>query len=283
MNIIDGKAISAKTKEELKLEVAELNKKGVSVGLAVIIVGDDPASRVYVNNKKKACELLGVISEEYALPADTTMEELLALIDKLNHKSEINGILCQLPLPRHLDEKAVINAISPEKDVDAFHPVNVGKIMIGDFDFLPCTPAGVMRLIDETGVEIEGKNCVVIGRSNIVGKPMSMLLLHRNATVTICHSKTRNLAEITSKADILVAAVGRANFVTADMVKDGAVVIDVGINRLESGKLCGDVDFEKVKEKSSHITPVPGGAGPMTIAMLMANTVTAAKKQNNLL
>ena len=283
MNIIDGKAISAKAKEELRLEVAALNEKGVSVGLAVIIVGDDPASRVYVNNKKKACELLGIISEEYALPNDTTMEELLALIDELNNKKEINGILCQLPLPRHLDEKAVINAISPEKDVDAFHPVNVGKIMIGDFDFLPCTPAGVMRLIDETGVEVEGKSCVVIGRSNIVGKPMSMLLLHRNATVTICHSKTRNLADITSKADILVAAVGRANFVTPDMVKEGAVVIDVGINRLESGKLCGDVDFEKVKEKCSHITPVPGGAGPMTIAMLMANTVTAAKRQNNLL
>ncbi len=282
MNIIDGKAISAKTKEELRLEVAALKEKGISVGLAVIIVGDDPASRVYVNNKKKACELLGIYSEEYALPAETTMEQLLGLIDELNTRKDINGILCQLPLPRHLDEKAVINAISPEKDVDAFHPVNVGKIMIGDFDFLPCTPAGVMRLLDESGIEIEGKECVVIGRSNIVGKPMSMLLLHRNATVTICHSKTKNLSEVTKKADILVAAVGRANFVTADMVKEGAVVIDVGINRLESGKLCGDVDFDAVAEKCSHITPVPGGAGPMTIAMLMANTVTAAKKQNNL-
>ncbi len=282
MKIIDGKAISAKTKEELRLEVAALKEKGVSVGLAVIIVGDDPASRVYVNNKKKACELLGIYSEEYALPADTNMESLLGLIEELNTRKDINGILCQLPLPRHLDEKAVINAISPEKDVDAFHPVNVGKIMIGDFDFLPCTPAGVMRLLDESGVEIEGKNCVIIGRSNIVGKPMSMLLLHRNATVTICHSRTRNLSEVTSKADILVAAVGKANFVTPDMVKEGAVVIDVGINRLPSGKLCGDVDFDNVSEKCSFITPVPGGAGPMTIAMLMANTVTAAKKQNNL-
>ena len=283
MQIIDGKAISAKTKEELKNEVTALKNQGVSVGLAVIIVGDDPASRVYVNNKKKACEMLGIYSEEYALPGDTDMESLLGLIDELNNRSDINGILCQLPLPKHLDEKAVINAISPDKDVDAFHPVNVGKIMIGDFDFLPCTPAGVMRLIDETGVSVEGKNCVVIGRSNIVGKPMAMLLLHRNATVTICHSKTVNLSEITSKADILVAAVGRANFVTPDMVKDGAVVIDVGMNRPADGKLCGDVDFEAVKDKCSYITPVPGGVGPMTIAMLMANTVTAAKKQNNLL
>ena len=283
MQIIDGKAISAKTKEELKNEVTALKNQGVAVGLAVIIVGDDPASRVYVNNKKKACEMLGIYSEEYALPGDTDMESLLGLIEELNTRKDINGILCQLPLPKHLDEKAVINAISPEKDVDAFHPINVGKIMIGDFDFLPCTPAGVMRLIDETGVSVEGKNCVVIGRSNIVGKPMAMLLLHRNATVTICHSKTVNLSEITSKADILVAAVGRANFVTPDMVKEGAVVIDVGMNRPADGKLCGDVDFEAVKDKCSYITPVPGGVGPMTISMLMANTVTAAKKQNNLL
>lgn len=282
MQIIDGKAISAKTKEELKTEVASLKDKGISVGLAVIIVGDDPASRVYVNNKKKACEFLGIYSEEYALPKETDMESLLGLIKELNGRKDINGILCQLPLPKHLDEKAVINAISPEKDVDAFHPVNVGKIMIGDFDFLPCTPAGVMRLLDESGVEIEGKNCVVIGRSNIVGKPMSMLLLHRNATVTICHSKTKNLREVTNKADILVAAVGRANFVTSDMVKEGAVVIDVGMNRPADGKLCGDVDFAAVSEKCSYITPVPGGVGPMTIAMLMTNTVTAAKKQNNL-
>ena len=283
VQIIDGKAVSAKTKEEIKQKVSALKEKGISVGLAVIIVGDDPASRVYVNNKKKACEMLGIYSEEYALPGDTDMQSLLGLIEELNLRKDINGILCQLPLPKHLDEKAVINAISPEKDVDAFHPINVGKIMIGDFDFLPCTPAGVMKLIDETGVEIEGKNCVVIGRSNIVGKPMAMLLLHRNATVTICHSKTVNLKEITANADILVAAVGRANFVTADMVKEGAVVIDVGMNRLDNGKLCGDVDFEAVKEKASFITPVPGGVGPMTIAMLMANTLTAAKRQNNIL
>lgn len=283
MQIIDGKAISAKTKEELKTEVSALKDKGVSVGLAVIIVGDDPASRVYVNNKKKACEQLGIYSEEYALPKETDMDSLLGLIKELNTRKDINGILCQLPLPAHLDEKAVINAISAEKDVDAFHPINVGKIMIGDYDFLPCTPAGVMRLLDESGVDIEGKNCVVIGRSNIVGKPMAMLLLHRNATVTICHSKTKNLSEITSKADILVAAVGRANFVTPDMVKEGAVVIDVGMNRPADGKLCGDVDFAAVSEKCSLITPVPGGVGPMTIAMLMANTVTAAKKQNDLI
>lgn len=282
MQIIDGKAISAKTKDELKAEVTALKEQNISVGLAVIIVGDDPASRVYVNNKKKACEQLGIYSEEYALPADTDQASLLALIEELNHRADINGILCQLPLPRHLDEKAVLDAIWAEKDVDAFHPINVGRIMIGDYDFLPCTPAGVMRLLDESGVEIEGKNCVVIGRSNIVGKPMAMLLLHRNATVTICHSKTQNLSEITSQADILVAAVGRANFVTPDMVKPGAVVIDVGMNRPADGKLCGDVDFAAVSPKCSYITPVPGGVGPMTIAMLMANTVTAAKRQNHI-
>lgn len=282
MQIIDGKAISAKTKDELKAEVTALKEQNISVGLAVIIVGDDPASRVYVNNKKKACEQLGIYSEEYALPADTDQASLLALIEELNHRADINGILCQLPLPRHLDEKAVLDAIWAEKDVDAFHPINVGRIMIGDYDFLPCTPAGVMRLLDESGVEIEGKNCVVIGRSNIVGKPMAMLLLHRNATVTICHSKTQNLSEITAQADILVAAVGRANFVTPDMVKPGAVVIDVGMNRPADGKLCGDVDFAAVSPKCSYITPVPGGVGPMTIAMLMANTVTAAKRQNHI-
>ncbi len=282
MQIIDGKAISASTKEEIKCEVQALKEKNVSVGLAVIIVGDDPASRVYVNNKKKACEQLGIYSEEYALPGDTDMESLLGLISELNTRKDINGILCQLPLPRHLDEKQVINAISPEKDVDAFHPSNVGKIMIGDYDFLPCTPAGVMKLLADTGIDVEGKNCVVIGRSNIVGKPMSMLLLHKNATVTICHSRTQNLKEITSKADVLVAAVGKARFVTEDMVKEGAVVIDVGMNRPADGKLCGDVDFDAVKEKCSFITPVPGGVGPMTIAMLMSNTVTAANKQNNI-
>ena len=280
--IIDGKAISAAVKQRVKNGVEELSKKGITTSLAVIIVGDDPASKVYVANKKKACEALGIISEEYALPASTTKEELLSLIDTLNGRKDINGILCQLPLPSGLDEKAVINAILPEKDVDAFHPQNVGKIMIGDYDFVPCTPAGIMEMLSYEGIDPEGKHCVVIGRSNIVGKPMSMLLLHKNGTVTVCHSRTKNLAEICRSADILVAAVGRARFVTADMVKDGAVVIDVGMNRVD-GKLCGDVDFDSVKEKASYITPVPGGVGPMTIAMLMQNTLTAAKKQNNLL
>ena len=277
--LIDGKVISAAVKERVKAEVATLKQQGITTGLAVIIVGEDPASKVYVNNKKKACEALGIISEEYALPETTTQEELLSLIDTLNKKESINGILCQLPLPKHLDETAVINAISPEKDVDAFHPINVGKIMQGDFDFVPCTPAGVMEMLAFEGIEISGKTCVVIGRSNIVGKPMAMLLLHKNGTVTICHSRTKNLKEVCQNADILVAAVGRPNFVTADMVKDGAVVIDVGINRVD-GKLVGDVDFNDVCEKASYITPVPGGVGPMTIAMLMQNTLTAAKKQN---
>ena len=280
--IIDGKVISASVKERVKAEVSALKEKGITVGLAVIIVGEDPASKVYVANKKKACENLGIISEEYALPETTTNEELLALIEELNNKPSINGILCQLPLPRHLDEKLIINSIDPEKDVDAFHPFNVGKIMIGDFYFLPCTPAGVMEMLKYENIEVEGKNCVVIGRSNIVGKPMNMLLLHQNGTVTVCHSKTKNLKEICRNADILVAAVGRPKFVTEDMVKEGAVVIDVGINRVD-GKLCGDVDFENVKIKASAITPVPGGVGPMTIAMLMQNTLTAAKKQNNLI
>ena len=279
--IIDGKVISAAVKQKVADGVAELKKQGISVGLAVIIVGEDPASKVYVANKKKACEALGIISEEYALPEDTTEQELLDLIDELNNKKSINGILCQLPLPKHLDEKLIINSILPEKDVDAFHPSNVGRIMIGDFDFVPCTPAGVMEMLAYEDIEVEGKNCVVIGRSNIVGKPMNMLLLHKNGTVTICHSRTKNLKEICANADILVAAVGRPKFVTADMVKDGAVVIDVGINRVD-GKLCGDVDFDAVAEKCSAITPVPGGVGPMTIAMLMQNTLTAAKRQNNI-
>ncbi|MBR5223848.1 MAG: bifunctional methylenetetrahydrofolate dehydrogenase/methenyltetrahydrofolate cyclohydrolase FolD [Clostridia bacterium] len=277
--LIDGKVISAAVKERVKAEVATLKQQGITTGLAVIIVGEDPASKVYVNNKKKACEALGIISEEYALPENTTQEELLSLIDALNKKESINGILCQLPLPKHLDETAVINAILPEKDVDAFHPINVGKIMQGDFDFVPCTPAGVMEMLAFEGIEISGKTCVVIGRSNIVGKPMAMLLLHKNGTVTICHSRTKNLKEVCQNADILVAAVGRPNFVTADMVKENAVVIDVGINRVD-GKLVGDVDFNDVCEKTSYITPVPGGVGPMTIAMLMQNTLTAAKKQN---
>ena len=280
--ILDGKMVSQRIKDELKLKVAELKSKGVTVGLAVIIVGDDPASRVYVNSKKKACEDLGMISREYALPETTTEEELLSLITKLNADKEINGILVQLPLPGHLNEETVINTIDPKKDVDAFHPHNVGKIMIGNFDFLPCTPAGVMELIKESGIEVSGKECVILGRSNIVGKPQAMLLLHQNGTVTICHSRTQNLKEVTRRADILVAAIGKPNFVTADMVKEGAVVIDVGINRLPDKKLCGDVDFEAVSKVASAITPVPGGVGPMTIAMLMKNTVTAAICQNGL-
>ena len=281
--IIDGKAVSASVKQEVADECAKIfAEKGIKPGLAVIIVGDDPASRVYVNNKKKACELVGFISREYALPAETTQEELLALVDTLNNDSEINGILCQLPLPKHLDEKAVIEAISPKKDVDAFHAVNVGKIMIGDFDFLPCTPAGVMELLAYYNIDITGKECVVLGRSNIVGKPMSMLLLHKNGTVTVCHSRTKNLEEVCKRADILVAAVGIPKFVKANMVKENAVVIDVGINRDESGKLCGDVDFVEVESLASYITPVPGGVGPMTIAMLMKNTLTAFKLQNNI-
>lgn len=281
-NIIDGKLVSAAVKERVAQEVKKLNEQGVSVCLAVILVGSDPASQVYVANKKKACEQLGIISKEYLLPETTTQDELLKLVKELNEDTQVNGILCQLPLPKGLDEKVVIETIDPNKDVDAFHPINVGRIMIGDYDFLPCTPAGVMEMLAYYDIDINGKECVVIGRSNIVGKPMSMLLLHKNGTVTVAHSRTQNLAEVTRRADILVAAVGRANFVTADMVKDGAVVIDVGINRVD-GKLYGDVDFEAVKEKASYITPVPGGVGPMTIATLMQNTLTAAKRQNNLI
>lgn len=246
----------------------------------MVIVGDDPASRVYVNSKKKACGELGIYSEEYALPAETTEAALLELVEQLNHKNDINGILVQLPLPKHINEETIINAISPKKDVDAFHPVNVGKIMIGNYDFVPCTPAGVMELIHESGISVEGKECVVVGRSNIVGKPQAMLLLHENGTVTICHSRTKNLAEITKKADILVAAVGKANFITGDMVKEGAVIIDVGMNRLPDKKLVGDVDFAACEKLAGAITPVPGGVGPMTIAMLMKNTVKAAVIQN---
>ena len=283
MQIIDGKKVSANVKESVRLECERLVKEhGVTPGLAVVIVGDDPASRVYVNNKKKACELVGFKSEEYALPAETTQDELLSLVDTLNNKDDINGILVQLPLPKHLDDKSVIERISPKKDVDAFHAVNVGKIMLGEYDFLPCTPAGVMEMLHQYEIAVEGRECVVIGRSNIVGKPMGMLLLHENGTVTICHSRTKNLKEVCQRADILVAAVGRAKFVTADMVKDGAVVIDVGMNRDENGKLCGDVDFENVKDKCSYITPVPGGVGPMTIATLMKNTIKACKIQNGI-
>ncbi|MBE6879350.1 MAG: bifunctional methylenetetrahydrofolate dehydrogenase/methenyltetrahydrofolate cyclohydrolase FolD [Ruminococcaceae bacterium] len=276
MNIIDGKAVSAKVKEDIR---AEIEREGLEVGLAVIIVGNNQASRVYVNNKKKACEVCGMKSFEYALSEETTEEQLLELIDTLNNDPKVNGILCQLPLPRHLNEEKVIEAISPLKDVDAFHAVNVGKIMIGNYAFLPCTPAGVMELIHSTGTDVSGKECVVIGRSNIVGKPMAMLLLHENATVTICHSRTKDLAEVCRRADILVSAVGKADFVTADMVKDGAIVIDVGMNRNAENKLCGDVKYDEVAPKCSYITPVPGGVGPMTIAMLMKNTLMAKRLQ----
>ncbi len=275
--ILDGKAVSQRIKDELKNEVETLTTRGINPALAVIIVGDDPASRIYVNNKKKACEYIGIRSLEYALPGDISQTELMSLIEKLNQDTEIDGILCQLPLPKHLDEKAVINAIRPDKDVDAFHPVNVGKIMIGDYDFLPCTPAGVMELIHESGIDIAGKECVVVGRSNIVGKPMAMLLLHSHGTVTICHSKTRDLAETVRRADIVVAAVGVPELITGDMIKEGAVVIDVGMNRLPDKRLVGDVDFASAAEKAAAITPVHGGVGPMTIAMLMKNTVKAAR------
>lgn len=275
--LLDGKETSKKIKDALKEEVKALHEKGVFPGLAVIIVGNDEASQTYVRNKEKACEYIGIYSKKYALPEDTTKEELLELIKELNQDGKISGILVQLPLPPHLDDKLIIENILPPKDVDAFHPQNVGRIMIGDYNLLPCTPAGVMELLSEYNIPIEGKECVVLGRSNIVGKPMAMLLLHKNGTVTICHSRTKDLKEITKKADILVAAIGKAEFVTADMVKDGAVVIDVGMNYNSEGNRCGDVHFETVSKKASYITPVPGGVGPMTIATLMKNTVNAAK------
>ncbi|MBQ6601476.1 MAG: bifunctional methylenetetrahydrofolate dehydrogenase/methenyltetrahydrofolate cyclohydrolase FolD, partial [Clostridia bacterium] len=271
-SLIDGKKVSAYIKDTVKEKVLELNANGEEITLAVIIVGNDPASRVYVNNKKKACEYVGFKSLEYALPEETSEEELLSLIDRLNEDESVNGILCQLPVPKHIDEEKVIDRISPDKDVDGFSKINVGKLWLGEYDLAACTPMGVMELLKYYDIDVCGKNCVIIGRSNIVGKPMAALLLEKNGTVTICHSRTKNLAAVTSQADILVAAVGRAGFVTADMVKDGAVVIDVGINRNAEGKLCGDVDFDSVKEKASYITPVPGGCGPMTIALLMKNT-----------
>lgn len=280
--IIDGKLISKSVKDKIAEEVQELKKSGITPGLAVIIVGEDPASQIYVRNKQRACEEVGFESFKYELPESTTQNELLELIKKLNNDDRVNGILCQLPLPKHIDESTVINNISPKKDVDAFHPENVGKIMIGDYSFLPCTPAGVMELIASTGTDITGKECVVVGRSNIVGKPMAMLLLHKSGTVTVCHSKTQDLKAECRRADILVAAVGVAKLITGDMIKEGAVLIDVGMNRDENGKLCGDIDFDSCKDKASYITPVPGGVGPMTIAMLMKNTLTAAKEQNGI-
>ena len=277
---LDGKAISAQIREEIKAEAAAFAaENNYAPGLAVVIVGEDPASQVYVRNKKKGCEEVGFYSEVYALPESTTQAELNELVDRLNGDDKIHGILVQLPLPRHLDENEVLLRIDPAKDVDAFHPYNVGKIMIGDYDFLPCTPAGVMAILERSGIDPAGKSCVVIGRSNIVGKPMAMLLLHANGTVTVCHSRTKNLAEVTRGADILVVAIGRADYVGADMVKPGAVVIDVGMNRRADGKLTGDVDFAAVEPIASAITPVPGGVGPMTITMLLKNTLTAAKKK----
>ena len=277
--IINGKEVSAAVRAEIAKEVSEMKASGLKTpGLAVILVGNNPASAVYVRNKHKACVEVGMNSYEITMPEDTREEDLLSKIDELNADANVDGILVQLPLPKHISEEKVIKRISPEKDVDAFHPTNVGKIVIGNYDFLPCTPAGIMELLKYYNVDVCGKECVVIGRSNIVGKPMALLLLSENGTVTVCHSRTKDLKEVTKRADILVVAIGRANFVTADMVKPGAVVIDVGINRLESGKLCGDVDFAAVEPVASMITPVPGGVGPMTITMLLKNTLTAAKK-----
>ena len=272
--IIDGKALSAKCKERIKGKVEALSKRP---GLAVIIVGDNPASRVYVDNKKRDCAECGIYSEEYALLENATQAELLDLIGLLNGREDIDGILCQLPLPKSFDEKAVLEAIDPGKDVDCFHPYNVGKLMTGERGFLPCTPAGVMEMLDEYGIDPKGKHCVIVGRSNIVGKPQAMLMLRRDATVTICHSRTPDLGAVTRTADILVAAVGKRDLITADMVKEGAVVIDVAMNRNDAGKLCGDVRYAEVADKASYITPVPGGVGPMTRVMLLENTLTAAR------
>lgn len=281
--LISGKAVSAALRTQIREETAALRENhGIHPGLAVVLVGNDPASQIYVRNKQKACEEVGFRAFEYRLNENSTQEQLLDLIRVLNKDDKVHGILVQLPLPKHIDEQTVILTITPEKDVDAFHPMNVGRIMIGNYEFLPCTPAGVMELIDSTGVDLNGANCVVVGRSNIVGKPMAMLLLHRNATVTICHSRTRNLAEVCAGADILVSAVGKPHFIRADMVKDGAVVIDVGMNHDENGKLCGDVEFAEVEPKASYITPVPGGVGPMTITTLLKNTLHAAKLMNHL-
>ena len=275
--IIDGKAISAEIKEELKEKVAEYKKQGVEITLAVVKVGNDPASAVYVRNKEKACEYVGITSRTLALPEETTEEELLKVVNDLNEDKAVNGILVQLPLPKHIDESKVLLAIDSNKDVDGFHPVNVGKMVIGEETFLPCTPAGIIEMLKRTDVEISGKECVVIGRSNIVGKPMSMLMLKENATVTIAHSRTKDLKEVTKRADILIAAIGKAKFVTADYVKEGAVIIDVGMDRDENGKLCGDVDFDSVSQVASASTPVPGGVGPMTVTMLLVNCLRSVE------
>lgn len=275
--VIDGKKISQEIKDELREKAARMREQGIERTLAVIQVGADPASSVYVRNKKKACEYVGIRSLSYELPEETGEEELLGIIRELNEREDVNGILVQLPLPSHIGEERVLLAISPEKDVDGFHPVNVGNLSIGRPGYVSCTPAGVIQLLKRSGISIQGKECVVLGRSNIVGKPMALLMLHEHATVTICHSRTRDLAEVCRRADILIVAIGKARFVTADMVKEGAVVIDVGMDRDENGKLCGDVDFAGVEPKAGYITPVPGGVGPMTITMLMQNTITAAR------
>ena len=275
--ILSGRDIAFDIRLGLKNDVEKLKGNGVQPGLAVIIVGDDPASRIYVNNKKKACDEIGIRSFEYALPAETSEEEIIELIKTLNCDGNVHGILVQLPLPPHINDEKVLLTIDPDKDVDAFHPVNVGKIMIGNYRFLPCTPAGVIEMIHRTGIDLKGSECVVVGRSNIVGKPMAMLLLHEHATVTVCHSRTKDLKTVCKRADVLVVAVGKPKLIKADFIKPGAVVIDVGTNRMENGKLCGDVDFEEAKGVASYITPVPGGVGPMTIAMLMKNKVKAAE------
>ena len=278
MEILDGKKVSAKVREDLKLEVDNLKKEGINPKLAVIMVGNDPASKVYVRNKNKACEEIGIEYEEFLLDKETTMEELLNVIDNLNKNQNIDGILLQSPIPKHLDINKAFRAILPEKDVDGFHPINAGKLSIGEKCFVPCTPHGVVKIIEEYNIETEGKNVVIVGRSNIVGKPLIQCMLQKNATVTVCHSKTRNLEEFTRKADILIVAIGKQKFITENMVKEGVVVIDIGINRNEEGKLVGDVDFDNVSKKASYITPVPGGVGPMTVAMLMENVVEAAKQ-----
>lgn len=280
--IIDGKSIAEKIKNKVKNEVTELKKQGITPGLAVILIGEDPASKIYVNNKKKSCEEIGIYSEQYFLSKSTSQEDLINLIKKLNSNSSINGILTQLPLPPHIDEQKIAECISPQKDVDVFNSINIGKIMIGNAKLLPCTPAGIMEILEYEKISVDGKNCVVIGRSNIVGKPTALLLLQKNGTVTICHSKTKNLKEICQKADIVISAIGKPCFITKDMVKKGAVLIDVGINRKSDGTICGDIDFENVAPFASYITPVPGGVGPMTIAMLMKNTLIATKLQNNI-
>lgn len=280
--LIDGKELARKIREQLRVESDELKEKGITSKFAVLLVGDNPASKVYIKNKSKACNDVGIEFEEITLSSDTSMEKLLEVIDELNERKDINGILLQSPIPKGLNIQEAFERINYKKDVDGFNPINVGKLMIGQDCFISCTPYGIIKMLENYNIPIEGKHAVVIGRSNIVGKPLSQCLLNKNATVTICHSKTKDLAEITKTADILISAVGRLNMVTADMVKDGAVVIDVGMNRNEHGKLAGDVDFENVKEKASYITPVPGGVGPMTIAMLMNNVIKATKLQNNI-